>query len=111
MATKTELTLKNINQQLRQTLGLANEVARSPKCLHELPLGSIWLESVGGVNDGIIVLSVLAGIGENGQEEPSYFFGSEGWGFKSLRRANRFGCSSAKLIFFRVLPQSHRGFV
>jgi hypothetical protein len=29
MATKTELTLKNINQQLRQTLGLARDINRN----------------------------------------------------------------------------------
>jgi hypothetical protein len=29
MATKTELTLKNVNQQLRQTLGLARDINRN----------------------------------------------------------------------------------
>jgi len=29
MATKTELTLKNINQQLRQTLGLQRDINRN----------------------------------------------------------------------------------
>jgi hypothetical protein len=29
MATKTELTLRNINQQLRQTLGLARDINRN----------------------------------------------------------------------------------
>jgi len=30
MATKTELNLKNINQQLRQTLGLQRDMNRNP---------------------------------------------------------------------------------
>jgi hypothetical protein len=29
MATKTELTLRNVNQQLRQTLGLQREINRN----------------------------------------------------------------------------------
>src|SRR5262249_3980924 len=58
---------------------------RSPKSLHELPLGYNGRESLRLLSDRIIALSILARIGENGQEEPWYFFGSEGWGFKSLR--------------------------